>query len=385
MHLRSPWADATNQLFVNGQNGSILPQHILKNVGDLTTSAFESAPVGSGPYALERWERGNRIVLRANPSYFRGKPAIDRIDIDFVPDKTTLGIRVRTGELDFSPQLPPVIARQMDAVPRLKTAIVPEYTALQLEFNTKAAPFDDVRLRQALTIAVDRKRLARTAYHDLALPADDLVPPQSPFHHTDPGVALSGDLKRAAALLDAAGWRRGTDGMRRRGSAPLSAALVIPSGYPEITAAAVQVQATWQALGIEATLRPVESALLNAPDGVLARGDFGVSLTTFGYATSPDRSQNITTAGLPPSGFNYSRTSDREVDALTESARQTFDVPRRKAIYAKISAIVRGRAILVPLVWAEIEYAYDEHLHGLRPEPINSDFWNVYAWRFASP
>ncbi len=382
MHLKVPWADATTQLFVNGQNGSILPKHVLEKIADLNRSSFESAPVGSGPYALDRWERGNRIVLRANPSYFRGKPHIERIDIDFVPDQTTLGIRMRTGELDFSPQLTPVIARQLGDVSRLRQTIVPQYTALQFEFNTKAEPFDDVRVRQAFVAAIDRRRLAKTAYHDLAAVADDLVPPQSPFHRTDPHVALGGDVARAAVLLDDAGWRRNANGMREKGGMPLAVALAFPTGYASVSAAAVQVQATWGSLGIDATLRPIQSAMLYSPTGILASGDFGVSLITFGYATSPDRAQNITTAGLPPSGFNYPRFSDPEVDALTESARRTYDVARRKAIYAEISSIVRGRAVLVPVLWIENEYAYDKHLTGLRPEPVNSDFWNVSSWQF---
>jgi len=381
MRLRVPWADATTQLFVNGQNGSILPQHVLEKIDDLSRSSFESAPVGSGPYVLDRWERGNRIVLRANPSYFRGKPHIDRIDVDFVPDQTTLGIRMRTGELDFSPQLTPVIARQLTDVARLRQAIVPQYTALQFDVNTKAPPFDDVRVRQAFVVAVDRERLARTAYHGLATPADDLVPPQSPFYRSDPHVVRAGDPKRAAALLDAAGWKLGPDGIRRKAGVSLATALAFPIGYAPIAAAAVQVQATWRALGIDATLRPIQSALLYAPTGILASGDFGIALVIFGYATSPDRAMNVTTGGLPPSGCNYAHVSDPQIDALTESARRTYDFARRKAIYAKISSIVRDRALLVPVVWVENEYAYDKGLTGLRPEPVNSDFWNVSSWQ----
>jgi ABC-type transport system substrate-binding protein len=170
--------------------------------------------------------------------------------------------------------------------------------------------------------------------------------------------------------------------MRKKANVPLAVALVVPAGYPEVTEAAVLIQATWRALGIDATLRPIQSPLLYSPTGILASGDFGIALITFGYATSPDRAQNITTAGLPPSGFNYSRVSDPQLDALTESARRTYDFARRKAIYAKISSIVRRRAFLVPIDWVENEYAYDKRLTGLRPEPVNSDFWNVSSWQF---
>jgi peptide/nickel transport system substrate-binding protein len=259
---------------------------------------------------------------------------------------------------------------------------VPQYTALQFVVNTKAAPFDDVRVRQAFVLAVDRKRLAQTAYHGLATPADDLVPPQSPFYRSDRRVPLGGDAARAGALLDAAGWRRGQTGIRERAGVPLSTALAFPTGYAAISAAVVQVQASWRALGIDTTLRPIQPPLLYSQTGILASGDFGIALHTFGYATSPDRAQNISTAALPPGGFNYSRVSDAKLDALTEAARRSYDFARRKAIYATISSIVRDRAFLVPVLWIENEYAYDKQLTGLRPEPVNSDFWNVSTWQF---
>jgi peptide/nickel transport system substrate-binding protein len=382
LHLRAPWADATSQLFVGGQSGSIVPEHVLAHVRDLGTSPFESAPVGSGPYVVERWDRGNRIVLRANTAYFRGPPSIERIEVDFVPDQTVLAVRLRTHELDFSPQLTPLGAMQLATTPGFAHAAVPTFTDAELVFNVRRPPFDDARLRRALALAVDRAELVRTVYHGYAEVADDLVPSRSPFHHGDPALRANGDLARAAALLDAAGWRVGANGTRTKNGVPLTFALTVPAGYAAIEASAVQLQATWKSLGVDATLRPILSNQLYATgSGTMPRGDFTASLTGDGYATSPDRADTLTTAGLPP-GRNDSRFTDPDVDRWTLEARRTLDDAARGALYAKISKRVLERAALVPLVWTKQAYAWNDALLGLRPEPVNSDFWNVYEWRW---
>jgi peptide/nickel transport system substrate-binding protein len=385
LRLRKAWADATSELFVGGQNGSIVPEHVLRGVTDLTTARFESAPIGSGPYSVERWDRGNDIILRANPSYFRGKPGIDQIDVQFVPDQNTIALRILTGELDFSPQLPQSAAAQIHASPAIRVSSAPTYDSVQLGFNTRLAPFDDARVRRALVVAIDRDRLASAVWHGLAVPADDLVPPQSPAHVRDPHARTVGDPAEAARLLDAAGWTRGSDGARRKNGTPLAFALTIQSGYAVLAGAAVQIQATWRALGVEATVRPVPSNVMLAPViGLLPAGKFAAFLTPNGYETSPDRSDTLTSGGLPPNGRNYTRYVNHSIDEMTATARRTLDDPARYALYAKISARIRADAPLNELVWQKFFYAYTTKLTGVRPETVNSDFWNVYAWKLAN-
>jgi peptide/nickel transport system substrate-binding protein len=385
LHLHSAWADATSQLFVGGQDGSIVPEHILRGLDENGRNRFEAAPLGSGPYTVERWDRGNDIVLRANPTYFGGRPNIERIEIDFVPDGNTLALRVRTGELDFSPQIPQSAAAQLRTVPGLRTLAVPTFNDLQLGFNTRIAPFTDVRVRRALLTAIDRTQIASAAYHGLALPADDLVPPQSPAYHRDPAARPDGDLAGAARLLAAAGYVRGPDGIRRKNGRPIAFALAVPSGYAVVVASAVLIQATWHALGVDASLKVVPVNVLLAPaTGLLPSGNFEAYLATNGFAISPDRSDELTTSGLPPNGRNYPRYRNRDVDAWTAQARATLADGPRNALYAKISAQVRADAPLVPLVWQKQFYAFTMKLTGFRAEPVNSDLWNVASWRLGS-
>ena len=379
LHLHSAWADATSELFVGGQVGSIVPEHVLRNVTDPETSTFESAPIGSGPYAVERWERGSRIELRANPRYFRGKPHIDRIEIDFVPDQNVLALRVKDGELDFSPQMPQTFAAELHDSASLRVRAVPTYTDVELCFEVQRAPFDDARVRRALSLAIDRKRLVTSIYHGFALADDDMVPPQSPFHTADPTFRPGGSLPEAAHLLDAAGWKLGPDGIRHKGAKALSFSLTTQSGYAAIAGDAVQVQAMWRVIGVDASLRPIVSNMLYAPGGTMLSGNFSVGILTDGYTVSADRADTLTTNGFPP-GRNYSRYSDRDVDAWTAQARVTDDLAKRRPLYSAISLRLKRDAPLPVVLWVELVYVYNGALSGLRPEPVNSDFWNVYDW-----
>jgi peptide/nickel transport system substrate-binding protein len=381
VRLRSPWADATAELFVGGQDGSIVPAHLLASFADLPTSSFESHPVGSGPYALESWERGVRLVLRANPQYFRGPPHIGRIEIDFVPDQNTLAALLRTGEIDFSPQLPQTFALQLRDLPNLRELAVPTYNQLRLQFNTRRPPFSDARVRRAFDIAVDRSRLVTTVYRGFAVPGDDVSPPQSPYHTADPSLDPGGNLPAANRLLASAGWSMGSDGLRHKDGTALAFALTIQTGYPAAAAAAVQLQATWRALGADVTLRPMFSNVLLAPDGTLARGNFNVVLVPYGETLSPDRADELTRPGFPPSGRNYGRFDDPDVDRWTAQARATPDVRARRALYARISRRLAALAPQPSLVWQKQLYVVNRELEGLRPETVNSDFWNVAQWR----
>jgi peptide/nickel transport system substrate-binding protein len=161
----------------------------------------------------------------------------------------------------------------------------------------------------------------------------------------------------------------------------LSVALTSQSGYSILLAAAVQVQAMWQALGVDASLRTVPSNVMYAPAiGLLPSGKFEAFLAPDGYTTSPDRADTLTSGGLPPNGRNYTRYADHDVDAWTARARATLDDAKRYELYARISERVRAAAPLTPLLWQEQIYAYNSKLTGVRPETVNSDFWNVYAW-----
>jgi peptide/nickel transport system substrate-binding protein len=379
LHLRAPFADFASTFFVNGQFGSIVPKHILERAADMRTDPFGQHPVGSGPYVLERWDRGSSVVLKANPLYFRGKPPIEHIEIKLLGDSNSLAIGMRTGEIDMTPELSPTTLALVANVPRLRVVDVPTIILNGLTFRTDAGPFSDVRLRRAFSMAVDPARIVQTAYHGKAIPARDLIPPWSPFY--TPAFPAAPDTAAAQNLLDAAGWKPGPGGIRIKNGQRLSVSLTIPTERTENRAAAVELQAMWRAIGAETTLRASPVNTLLGPDGLYARGRFEIGMNNEGFATSPNRNNDIITSSIPPRGLNYSRYSSPAVDALVEAGEVTLDPAKRRAIFSHIARLVAADVPLRPYCWRTAPYAVIRNLENFKPEPVNSDLWNVYEWR----
>ncbi len=165
VHMKHIYAWYLQQLWgVNG-NSPILPAHIIDkfndNKGSMNQAPFNSAPVGSGPYRSCRGNGAARFRLEAFPDYFLGKPKIAEMVYRITPDGNTLATQVETHETDIAWNLPPTQYSRVKAAPGV-TAITPVvYIFDHVDFNLDRPLFGDVRVRRALTYAIDRRRCSR--------------------------------------------------------------------------------------------------------------------------------------------------------------------------------------------------------------------------------
>jgi peptide/nickel transport system substrate-binding protein len=378
--LKEPWPDAVATLFVSGQNGAVLPKHVLSSAGDMQHAAFNGMPIGSGPYRVDRWERGSLLRLRAFPGYFRGAPAIDTLDLKFIPDANTLTLAAKTGEVDLLYEAPPASLPMLDGVTRVRVVRVPTDSIAWLMMNLTAFPTSTSGVVEALSLAIDRTAMARNVYRGLAIPADDLVPPWSPYTTRNPNVSAY-NLQAANAILDNIGWKRGPDGVRVRGDTPLELTLTTSSGNPQRAAMAVMLQSAWSKLGIRVNVKSLPINALVAPDGVLPRGDFQVAMLGFFFAPPADRSNLLLSTAIAPHGFNYPRFRNADVDKLILKAQQTDDGPARAKLYHEIAVAVANQRPFVPLLWLTDAYVVSTQLENLKPGPDAALFWNVWEWK----
>ncbi len=382
LHLKQPQADATSEFFVNGEAGMIIPEHLLRNVTDFRSAPFSAVPIGTGPYIVDRWERGYSLDLRANPTYFRGAPHIERLHIVFFGDQNTLALQKRTGELDFVQNLPISQLPAFASAPGMTVRVVPSYMLDYVIANLRVAPFDDAHVRRALSVAIDRGVLASKAYHGAAVLADGFVAPWTKFHSPARARAPGPDLEGARKLLDEAGWHPGPDGIRRKNGVPLDFTLTTIAGQTVLVNESVELQAAWRAIGANVTLRSVQSTVLFGPDGILAHGEFALALVFYGELPWPDITDNVASTAQPPRGSNFARFADGDVDRWLRESGATYDLVSRRAIMAKIDSRLRDQAPEMPVLWERFLYAWSDELLGVRPETANSDFWNVYDWQW---
>jgi peptide/nickel transport system substrate-binding protein len=139
----------------------ILPYHLLKDEKDLMTSSFNKNPIGTGSYKLKEFKQGQDIELIANENYFEGTPKIEKILYKFLPDPNTSFLYLKQKKLDIGGLTPIQIDRQIDDDFKNKFTIIqkPSFAYSYLGFNLKNEKFKDIRIRQALSLAVNRQEM----------------------------------------------------------------------------------------------------------------------------------------------------------------------------------------------------------------------------------
>ncbi len=384
LRFRQPYPPALF-LFKNAAQGAILPEHLLRGATSLNRVPFNNAPVGSGPYVLDRWQHGNEMRFHANHAYFRGAPKIEHVVVRFVPDQNTMLSQLRTHEIDLYFDLPPVQAEPIRSMPGIVLQSVSTLKWEHLNFNTKRPPLDQRDVRLALCYAVDEDGIYKKIYHGFGRKAPTHFNPD--FGWGDPALRhYPRDLVRAGALLDAAGWRRGPGGQRQRSGVPLAFTISTVTGVKSREAIEVYLQSDWRALGADVTVKNFPAATLFAPagaGGMLQSGKTDVALFTWANTTpDPDDETYISPKSLPPNGQNDTFFQSAAIARYQDAGLATFDLPTRRRAYAAIAHVLYENVPEYVLDWLPEITAANVDLHGVRPVPAGSDLWNIAQWTF---
>ena len=237
----------------------IAPKHLLDSVprARWRAHAFSTAPVGNGPFRFVDRVAGRRWRFARNaqfPEVMGGPPKLEQIVVAVVDEASTKFAGLVSGELDIagvSPTMASLVAR--DRTLALMTP--PALFSTVLAFNTTRSPFDDARVRRAVSMSIDRARIVQAAVAGYATPAGGAIPPGLPIATAN---AHAADSTQADSLLNAAGWRRGGDGVRARQGKRLSVTiLTVGSGDMAVEQL---VQADLRARGLDVSIRVAELA-----------------------------------------------------------------------------------------------------------------------------
>lgn len=235
----------------------MLPEHVLRDVprSDMRRAPFNLAPVGNGPFKFVERVAGQRWVFARNddfPAALGGPPHIAQLVIAIVDEPTTKFAGLASGDLDFA-GIAPTMASLAQRDPTMRVLDYPILQETGLLFNTHRAPFDDVRVRRAFGLSLDRERIVKAALAGYGLAASGPVAPESPYALERNDLR---DPRAADSLLDAAGWRRTADGTRMRNGKPLSVELLtVGSGDQAVEQL---VQADLASRGVHMSIRVVE-------------------------------------------------------------------------------------------------------------------------------
>src|SRR5438874_13382680 len=305
-------------------NNSVQSPTAWKTKGD----DYNRNPVGTGPYILKSWTAGDRIVLEKNPEYWnKGRPYLDRIVLKPLPDAQSRFASLQSGEADI------VWDDEYDADNIMKAQKDPKMTvhtyvgsgAQVYAFNTKVAPFDDVRVRQALVMALDRKKMSQAITNGLAIPASNPYGEGSWVKCKDEG-ALPHDPEQARQLIKDYGK-------------PVVFKMLV-TATPRGRAVGQVLQQFWKQIAADMEIEQIDQT------SIVTRAfsrQFQLTPWRIIDLADPDVQMfaNFHT-GSPVALANY---SDPELDKLLEHARVTADRSQRNEDYCAISRLINKEAI----------------------------------------
>jgi peptide/nickel transport system substrate-binding protein len=375
--LKRPWAP-----FVALFTRPILPEHILAKSPDLQKDPFNAAPVGSGPYTVVEWKRGDHLTLAADPHAWNGAPHIARIRIDVVPDYNTTELRLRTGDVDLSTGLDRSTEATIDlSRNRIVSIRGRSFTLLICNHD---APLLDLAVRRALAIGLDRARIVRKASagrNDAATPFRGLL--GSDYDAQDPPPPF--DPARARALLDADGWRVGPDGIRVRAGHTLRLGIATLSGYPEFVSAIGQMQQDAKALGIALEVKAYdENVAMQLFRRTLPGATFDTFFASLQTDYDPDPSWLVGCKGGKPNPYNIAHACDPVLDALLAKGVATFDPAVRKQTYAAVQRRLQDTLPFIMFAQTTSSLVVSRRVHHVDPIPVGGTFWNVTDWTLDS-
>jgi peptide/nickel transport system substrate-binding protein len=373
-HLRKPYA-AFAYVFFFGAGLAVLPEHLLRGVHDLNTAAYNSLPVGIGPFRFQSWKRGESVVMVRNPYYFRGPPKLDRIVFKIIPDTNTALAELRSHELDLWLGIPPHFYRQTLALDGILGLATPSNAFDHLDFNLANPILADVRVRRALRLALDRRDIVDKTQSGLYRLDESPVTPASPYHENLALVPF--DIVRANALLEAAGWRRGLDGIRTKRGMRLNLTYVQQAGRPDLDTESELIRSTWERIGVDVRVKrylPSQLFATARDGGIIFGGKYDVA--RFLWALTPDESLESLYGcnAFPPGGQNDMHWCD----PLATAAMERQDVDLDECARANDLAVVQRRVYdQVPTVVLDFRVqlsAYNSDLRNWDPKPMSPPF-----------
>lgn len=375
VHYKEVYAPYQLQ-FVRGT----LPKHVLDGRDLNTANDYNRAPLGTGPYKVKEWKTGEYILLEAVPNYWRanGQPKIRQLLFRFLANTTTRINLLKSGEVHLIALVPWDKVRELSPIPtlRLNKVVGNGYEHVTLNQRHFAA-FADVRVRQALAHAVDRDLLVKTILDGQVEVVNGPIQPLSPAY--EPNVTrYAYDTSKANALLDEAGWRRGTDGVRRKDGKPFAFTLITQSGFAIRENVSQSLQQSFKAIGVDMQIRLLDGTSISS---VWFKGDFDAMLHWWQMGADPELTLFFARDRMPPAGRNINYVDDAALTALLYESDRTADESRRNALLRDAQ---RRLAMLAPEIvlynTAKVD-AVPATLKGFTGNPTNAGpFWNVHAW-----
>jgi peptide/nickel transport system substrate-binding protein len=374
--LSYPYAPFGQQLSLG-----IVPRKAFDGV-DVNSAPFNSAPIGTGPYTVVEWRKGDRMTLKANEGYWGGAPAVKTVTVVFVADDNARATRMAAGEFDGT-VLPPKLAKAYDAKAGYRVVRNPSADYRGLGIPSELPLTSDPKVRLAINLGIDRQAMIDTVLAGAGKPA---ATPISPYldQWYDQSAVFRHDPTEAGRLLDEAGWKAGADGKRSRDGHAARLPILYPAPDVLRKELALATASDIAKLGIDA---PVEATTFEV---MLQRQKEAAAVWGGGDPYDPDTAAYtlLHSRYAGQSGYvNMTLYRNAGVDSALDTGRRSLDPAVREQAYTdfqKAYVADPGWAFLVFLdhtyvlrdKWDGQAEQVEPHDHGL----VHAVWWNLERW-----
>jgi peptide/nickel transport system substrate-binding protein len=391
IHMKKLYAPYLQQLWSVNGNAPILPAHILAKYNDakgsFNTAPFNSMPIGSGPFKVVAWNRGQDVRMVANPYFYLGKPKLDQVIYKILPDENTEQTQLQTHEIDMlaagsSMKWPQYAALAADPVNGLVAIRVNSFLFSHIDFNLKHPIVSDRNVRIALAYATDRAEIIEKLLHGSAVPAETDQSPVLSWAYTKDVAHYPYDPQKARAILDADGWKAGPDGIRVKNGQRLEFTLSTQTESNYGKQLQTFLQREWRDVGVQADIKNYPSSQFfdNSSNGTLQGGHYDVAGFSWYGAADPDDSAIYSAQNMAPHGQNAMFWNNSLATAAMNDALSTIDQARRKRDYAIVQQQLTYDVPTIIINFARLPFVYSTDLKGFNPSPVISAFWDPWNY-----
>ncbi|MEW6216757.1 MAG: ABC transporter substrate-binding protein [Candidatus Bipolaricaulota bacterium] len=333
----------------------IVPKHYIEAVGD---ERFAASPIGTGPFRFVRWDKGQQVVMERYAAYYGGStdippvgPAlVDRVIFRVLPETSTRIAALRAGDIHIATRIPVDLIPEIEADVNLTVMSVRGTRSAFLEMNVNQSPFDDVRVRRAISYAIDVDLIIEFILNGLATPIPTIMSPDSPFYA--PLTPYGYDPEKAKALLSAAGYGAGFT--------------VTIDTQPHFRDVALVIAEMLRDVGIDAKVQEWDWGILQ---GELLAGRRMMHLGDWGNSTLEPNDIMIPKLVTRERG-NFSGYSSRVLEGLIDLAeRVTVDPEVRRVAYQIAQQVIYDDAPMAFLWVAQESYGVSRKVVGWEPSP----------------
>lgn len=308
----------------------ILPKHILQNDENIMNSTFNTNPIGTGPYKLYQLEHSKNIILIANETYFEGEPKIKRIAFHVIADPMTRFLMLKSSALDIGGVEPMEFERQLgkDFFDKfnLHEEISRSYT--YLGFNLRRNKFKNPKVREALSLAIDREQIVKILFFKHAKVCTGPFLPATQAFNEDVKAPIQ-NIKRAKELLKEAGYDEQN---------PFEFEIATSNSSSIRPYAAEILQHQLKEAGVVVKLRVMEwQAFLNM---VVFPNNFDTVLLGWGLSPMPDPYMFWHTQSDKKGGFNLVGYNNPVIDKMIETSQEIIDKPKLDALFREMFKII---------------------------------------------